>query len=396
MSWARTFGRWTLPVAVAIWAVAALPLLAGKEKEKEKEPELDVPYVPTHDSAVEAMLKLAKVTASDYVMDLGCGDGRIVIAAAKKHKAHGLGVDLDPKRVAESKRNAAKAGVTALVEFRKADVMKTDVRRANVVTLFLLEEVNVWLRPRLFAQLRPGTRVVSNSFSMRDWRPDEKVKHDKAYSQVIYFWAIPAPVGGTWTWQEKRGGKNTAGSLWLEQDFQAVQGTVRLPGTAKATPVSKASLAGKELSVTASLAAGAKETVVVFRGTADGDVIRGTQEWRGGPNAGTRPWLAKRKTVDLVGRWQVRAPSHPGYHGTLRIKRAAGRLEATYLRDREPKKPLPLPAFYVWGSSVRFEVPVGETLPLVFSGSLRPDGSGGGNVGHEESLERKLWSAKRL
>jgi SAM-dependent methyltransferase len=144
--------RWWLWVAVGILSTVALPVLA----DEDETPELDVPYVPTHEKAVDAMLKLAKVTGEDYVMDLGCGDGRIVVAAASKYKARGMGVDLDPQRIRESNENAKEAGVTDRVTFKLADIMDTDVREATVVTLFLLESVNVQLRPKLFAELKPG------------------------------------------------------------------------------------------------------------------------------------------------------------------------------------------------------------------------------------------------
>ena len=378
-------------IAVGVWAMAALPLLAGRDKEPE--PELDVPYVPTHRQAVNEMLKLAKVTSDDFVIDLGCGDGRIVIAAARDYKARALGIDLDPRRIRESNRNAKKAKVTDMVEFRKGDALQTDVRQASVVTLFLLESVNVRLRPRLFAQLKPGTRVVSNSFNMRDWKPDKQISHPKAFSNVIYFWAIPAHVGGTWTWQNKLTGKQIPDSLKLEQEFQAVQGAVKSSDGAE-VPIAEASLAGKELSFTVTLGKGKEKAVVAYSGTADGETLQGTQEWRGGPHAGKYPWVAKRKAVDITGRWQVRAPSHADCNGTLRIQREADGLTAAYIRDGESKKEQALSGFYVWGSSIRFEIPGGGS-PLAFRGSLGPDG-GGGSVSREESENRTTWAAKRL
>ena len=384
--------RRTLWVFFGVWAVSALSVWAAQPKPKK--PKLDVPYVPTEQNAVEEMLKVAKVTAGDYVIDLGCGDGRIVVTAAKKYKARGLGVDLDPKRIRESKQNATKAGVTDLVEFRQGNALKTDVSRANVVTLFLLERVNVWLRPRLFAQLAPGTRVVSNSFSMRDWKPDKEVKHPDAYDNVIYFWVMPASVGGTWTWQAAPGGKGVAGSLELEQEFQAVKGTVSL-AQAAAAPVAEASVTGKELRFTVTVGAGDGKVAVVYRGSVDGDQIKGTQEWRGGANAGTYPWIAKRKAADLTGRWKVSAPGRTNRSGTLCIRRGASGLGATYTLDDQPGKELPLSGFYVWGSSVRFEVSGDRRSPLVFSGSFGSD-AGGGTISREEAKRRAKWSAKRL
>lgn len=129
------------------------------------------PYVPTGHDVVERMLALAGVTKDDYVVDLGCGDGRIPIWAAKKYGARGLGVDIDPVRIKEANANAKEAGVTHLVEFRLEDLLKTDVTKATVVTTFLLSASNLRLRPLLTKQLKPGARVVANTFSMGDWTP---------------------------------------------------------------------------------------------------------------------------------------------------------------------------------------------------------------------------------
>jgi ubiquinone/menaquinone biosynthesis C-methylase UbiE len=376
-------------MSFGIWVAATFPLLAAQDET----PDLDVPYVPTHKSAVNAMLKLARVTAKDYVIDLGCGDGRIVIAAARKHGARGLGVDLDPKRIAESKQNASKAGVTGLVRFEKADIMDTDLRHASVVMLFLLDEVNLRLRPKLFAELKPGTRVVSNSFHMADWEPDKEVRHKKAFDEVIYLWIIPAPVAGMWTWRTKLRDMEITNELMLEQEFQTVQGTIALPGAA-GVPVTKAVLSGAQLRFRASLRIEGEPVAVAYHGRADGDVIRGTQKWLGGPYAGTYPWQATRKPVALTGRWQIRAPSLSECNGTLCIRREAVGHKAAYVLDNEPKKEHPLQGFYTWGSSVRFEVPSGEdTVP--FKGSFGA-GSGSGTASRDRSQKRTAWSAKRL
>lgn len=389
MSWFDVAVRRRAVIASVVWAMAVLPVPA----EEEKTPDLDVPYVPTHQAAVEAMLKLAKVTAKDYVIDLGCGDGRIVITAAKDFQARGLGVDLDPVRIRESKENASKAEVTSLVEFRKGDVMDVDVRQASVVTLFLLEEVNLRLRPKLFAELKPGTRVVSNSFSMSEWKADKKIRHKKAYNEVIYLWIMPAPVAGTWTWQTKLPDKELPGSLKLEQEFQVVQGVVSMPG-APDVAIVEPKLTGKELRFTAPLRTEKEQVMVAYRGTADGDTIRGTQTWRGGDHAGKYPWVATRKPVDLTGRWQIRAPSLSQINGTLCIRRESAGLKAAYVHDAEPTKEVPLPAFYVWGSGVRFEISQDDSQ-VVLTGSLGAD-AGGGSVSREKSKKREPWSAKRL
>lgn len=148
----------------------------------------DVIYVPTSDTVVNAMLKLANVTEDDVVYDLGSGDGRIVIAAARNHGARGVGIDIDPERIEESNENARKAGVTDKVEFIEADLFESDFSEASVVTLYLLSSLNEKLRPILMQQLEPGTRVVSHAFGMGDWEPEETQMVD---GTTIYLWKIP-------------------------------------------------------------------------------------------------------------------------------------------------------------------------------------------------------------
>ncbi|WP_194776275.1 SAM-dependent methyltransferase [Pararhodonellum marinum] len=147
----------------------------------------DVVYVPTRPFVVDAMLQLANVQKTDIVYDLGCGDGRLVIAAAKNYGTRGKGIDIDPERIEEANKNAQEAGVTDKVEFVLGNLFEADVSEATVVTLFLLESLNLKLRPKLLEQLKPGSRVVSNTFSMGDWVPDTVLSVD---GYTIYLWTI--------------------------------------------------------------------------------------------------------------------------------------------------------------------------------------------------------------
>ena len=151
-------------------------------------PSLDVPYVPTPQEVVERMLQIAKVGKNDVLYDLGCGDGRIVVTAAKAHGARGTGIDIDPERIGEARRNAEQAGVADQVSFKVADLFETDVSPASVVTLYLLPNINTRLRPRLWKQLKVGSRVVSHAFDMGpEWPPD---KTDSVDGRSIYYWTI--------------------------------------------------------------------------------------------------------------------------------------------------------------------------------------------------------------
>ena len=149
----------------------------------------DVPYVPTAPDVVQAMLELAEVGKNDIVYDLGCGDGRIVITAAKKYGARGVGIDINPERIDEALGNAKTEGVSDRVRFIEQDLFKADIREATVVMLYLLQSVNEKLRPKLLAELKPGTRVVSHLFNMGDWKPE---KRTEVNGRKIFFWTIPA------------------------------------------------------------------------------------------------------------------------------------------------------------------------------------------------------------
>ncbi|HKO96465.1 MAG TPA: class I SAM-dependent methyltransferase [Pyrinomonadaceae bacterium] len=167
---------------------AAVVILIGSAFVYAQEPAKDVPYVPTPQVVVDKMLEVAAVTKGDVVYDLGSGDGRIVITAAKKYGVRGVGVDIDPERVQEANANAVLAGVADRVKFLEQDLFKTDLKEASVVTLYLLPEVNLRLRPKLWKELKPGTRVVSHAFNMGDWKPDQTLQVE---GRTIYYWVIP-------------------------------------------------------------------------------------------------------------------------------------------------------------------------------------------------------------
>ena len=181
-----------IPLASVFLAVSAASAQQAAPQARQAP---EVPYLPTTQAGVEAMLKLARVTDKDVVYDLGCGDGRIVITAAKLYGARGVGIDIDPQRIREANENAKKAGVEHLVRFEENDLFKANIREATVVTLFLLTSVNARLRPKLLDELRVGTRVVSNTFDMGDWKPEQEFTVDSGddgyFSKKLYLWTIP-------------------------------------------------------------------------------------------------------------------------------------------------------------------------------------------------------------
>jgi len=240
--------------AIAVCALAQAP-------SAEYTPEVgqsgkDVVWVPSPQELVDKMLDMAKVTPKDYVIDLGSGDGRTVITAAKRG-ARALGVEFNPDMVALSKRNAAKAGVSDKASFVEADIFRSDLSPATVITLFLLTDLNLKLRPTILT-LKPGTRVVSNTFRMGDWEPDQTVELGCDTYCTAYLWIVPARVEGRW--------KTAQGELVLKQDFQKVSGTLK-SGNVSA-PISRGSLRGDQISF---LAAGAE-----YRGRVSGGTIEGT------------------------------------------------------------------------------------------------------------------------
>jgi SAM-dependent methyltransferase len=245
----------------------------------------DVPFVRTHDRLVDLMLGVGGVTANDELYDLGCGDGRIVIAAAQKHGARGVGVDIDPKRVAESRENARRAGVVDRVRFMEQDLFETDVADATVVTLYLLPEVNLKLRPKLLAELRPGARVVSHQYDMGEWRPDRTVELG---GSTVYLWVIPARIEGEWTSRVDGAGPEQQGVIRLRQRFQEVTGSARAAGVE--LPIAVAALRGAALTFSIPY----EGATVRFQGRVDGDTIHGTAAPEQGRGE-IRSWTATRR-----------------------------------------------------------------------------------------------------
>jgi precorrin-6B methylase 2 len=274
---ARIFAR---HAALALFLSAALAAAHAQTKPaKEFEPVVgqegkDVVWVPTSQALVNKMLDMAKVTPNDYVIDLGSGDGRTVITAAKRG-ARALGVEYNPNMVALSKRNAAKERVSERAQFIQGDIFETDFSQATVITLFLLPDLNIKLRPKIL-DMKPGTRVVSNSFTMGEWSADQtQTVTDKegctSYC-TAYLWIVPAKVEGRWKLPE--------GELTIKQTFQQISGTLNQAG--QLSQLTQGSLRGDQISF---IAGGAK-----FAGTVEGDTMKGVAR----TGNGATNWTATR------------------------------------------------------------------------------------------------------
>lgn len=211
---------WFLALAALAWAVCGS---AGAATPGS--PDVPTPYVPSTTVAVDEMLRLAAVGPSDLVADLGSGDGRVVIAAARDYGARGLGIELDARLVEQSRVHAREAGVEERVSFRQGDVLVADYRDATVVTLYLLPNLVEKLKPRLL-DLRPGTRIVAHDYGFSDWKPDRRVVISKSYMLYV----VPAKVGGKWRLEAELPGVGHELDFDLEQSFQEIRGGARVTG----------------------------------------------------------------------------------------------------------------------------------------------------------------------
>jgi SAM-dependent methyltransferase len=258
--------------------------------------ELDVPYVPTPMRVVRKMLNLAEVGENDIVYDLGSGDGRIVITAAKERGARGVGIDMNPERIRESKANAAEAQVGDRVTFLQQDLFQTDISEATVLTLYLLRRVNLEIRPKILYELRPGTRVVSHAFDMGEWEPDQVVR---VGSNTVFYWVVPANVSGVWEWtMPSQKGSADNYSLRIDQQFQHVSGTVTVGDTERTLQDSH--LEGNRLEFTVEEEVDGSSVLVQYEGRVNGDNMEGVAKRQVGQNQQEEKWKAVRDPATVV------------------------------------------------------------------------------------------------
>ncbi len=280
------------------WLGRGVVLLAGFAAMPAPAADARVPYVPTPQVVVERMLEIARVGPGDFLADLGSGDGRIVITAAKKYGARGYGVDLDPERIKDSNDNARRAGVADKVTFYQRNLFDTDLSAATVITMYLLPSVNLDLRPMLL-DLKPGTRLVSHDFDMGDWQADTHVTmpaEDKyagaGGSSDIYFWVVPAKIAGAWQWELLVSGKPLAYELKLDQSYQRISGTVAIGG--RPVKLQDARLRGGEISFGFTADVNGSPVKHQFTGKVAGDAVTGSARLSGARLDGQHDWSARR------------------------------------------------------------------------------------------------------
>ena len=262
----------------------------------------DVIYVPTPEVTINRLLEMAEVTARDFLIDLGSGDGRIVITAAKKYGARGLGVDLDPYLVQLSKDNAWREGIRSQVDFIQRNIFDTDVSRATVVALYLSPELNRRLRPKLLAQLRPGARVVSHDYGMDDWGPEQaevikvpgKTVGGVNGQSMAFLWIVPANVIGTW--EMKLGGTRSPVLYLLELDqaFQNIHGSLKIDKQAR--EIRETKLHGDHIEFTVDADSRGEHLTYEFSGRVEGRNMRGEVKVAHDAQVEKQPWEAKRLT----------------------------------------------------------------------------------------------------
>ncbi len=278
----KKLSRLLLAPALSAAMAAALPWTA---RAADAEPE--APYVTSPDYVVDKMLDLAQVGPGDYVVDLGSGDGRIVIEAAQRG-AFGLGVDIDPELVRKSRDRAAEAGVEDRVMFLEQDLFETDISKASVVTMYLLQSLNLKLRPRLLEELRPGTRVVSHNYHLGEWQPDAEAEFGQSGGvpwSAVYAWVVPADLAGTWRWQVD-GNR----FRWnVEQQFQKLFTRIERNGTSL-TP-ENVEINGRRIGFTTEH----EGTRYIFTGRAEGDRIDGIVKIHSDGQRRVHEWLAERQ-----------------------------------------------------------------------------------------------------
>ncbi|MGZ8154712.1 MAG: methyltransferase domain-containing protein [Burkholderiales bacterium] len=281
--------------AAFVCCLSLAPFCAQSQDDRPHQGQ-DVPYVATPMNVVQAMLDIAKVGPGDFLIDLGSGDGRIVITAAKQRGARGFGVEIVSSLVSDARREAERQGVADRVQFHAQNLFITDIAKATVLTAYLYPNVMHQLRPRILGELKPGARVVSHEFDFGNWKPDAKVRvsvPDKPYGPPVsdvYLWIVPANAAGRWQWRVPASGGDVLWEVELEQTFQALRGVARAGG--KPARIDNPQLRGAEIRLAVSATLDGREVRHELAGLVAGDTIRGKARLSG--SASENDWRAAR------------------------------------------------------------------------------------------------------
>ena len=347
-----------------------------------------VPFVASPDPVVDRMLELCGVAAEDLVYDLGCGDGRIVVAAVRRFGARGVCVEIDPELVRRARENALAAGAGDRIEFVQGDLYRVDLRPATVVALYLNREMNLFLRPKLFRELTPGTRIVSHEFAMGAWEPDATARVPGDDERHVHLWKLPAAAGGDWRFEAPwaRAGEGES-VLRIHQRFQQID--VKLIGPeGTLIPASDARLSGAHIEIELPSARPDASKPVRLEGTIEGNMLRGEIRMPGGLQPEQSRWRAERRPVQVQGTWT--------WTGTATLARLVIEERNGWLRARhgEGRRTRAVEDLYVWGGSLYFTLGSPEAHHRAFSGLIRGDRIEG--EWRDADGAAHAWAADRL
>lgn len=376
--------------AVVLMVLCALgpncPMSYAKAPEvKRTFPNTSIPYVATRNDTVQDMLWLAGVNKDDVVYDLGSGDGRIVISAARDFGAHrAIGIEIDPNYINEGRANARKAGVGDNVEFIQGDLFDADFSEATVTTLFLGHRANIRLRPKLVSNLKTGSRIISHQFAMGEWTPAKELTVNKVNlgmigeasgrfdyhpqvpdytgnephfgrSDKVFMWVIPAPIAGIWRGKMKTQQGEHEMKLILHQSLSNINGTFELSGQPDLAGTVRVDVWGDHVRFWCSPDKASAQWQLFFDGSVQGNTIKGKVAIFENGRFREHELQVRRDTADLTGTWEWPSASKP-HSVKLRIQKHNGKLTATYLdRDRT----IPVPDFYNFGGGFYFTLLVG-------------------------------------
>ncbi|ETR71865.1 MAG: Putative RNA methylase [Candidatus Magnetoglobus multicellularis str. Araruama] len=374
----KQLSKGLLIVTNIVFVVLVTTSLLYCDKEK---PSLDVPFEGTHPDVVKSMLEIADTNSNDVLYDLGSGDGRIVIMAAQQYNIkRGVGFEIDPQRIEEANFRREQLNLMETVFFYQKDIFKVNFENASILTLYLLDRINLKLRPKILMDTKPGTRIVSHAFHMSDWEPDDITHHKKARKNKILKWIVPASAGGTWRCQyiidrqiEYRN------NIEIMQTFQTIKGSIIDSDSNNSIEIYDTGLNGKTIHFFADLLFHNQKVNVHYKGEIENNIINGVQIWHINNQEKKYQWYAKRDDIDVSGIWSINVDSEKHQlDGFLTLNSNDSPIPKAYYDFNINKSRATLEHVYVWGTSIYLRLPVGKPNDyFVLTGSLnKMKGSG--------------------